>query len=135
MKDQKGFSLIEVMIAVALLSIVAIAFLSGLTTVINGVIKADGMATAEALAKSEIEYIKTISYTNAPWSYQLPGTPPSWDPTHALPSGYTSYNLSANATSLAGQGNNVQQISVTVTRGTQPWSSANFTITDYKVNR
>lgn len=134
---EKGTSLIEILVSVGLLSLLGVSFLVALNIITNAVVKTDGEATAEALAKAEIEYINTVSYKNATWSYQLPGTPPSWDTEHALPQGYASYTLSTNATSLSGQGNDIQQITVTVTRGTQssPWQYVNFTVTDYKVNR
>ena len=99
----------------------------------------DGAAanTAEALAKSEMEYIKAESYTNAPWSYQLPGTSPPFDATHVMPAGFSAYTLNASATVITGLGSDIQKITVTVTRGSpdNPWTYASCSLTGYKVNR
>ena len=60
-----GFTLIEVLIAVALLGIIAIAFLSALTTGSAAFIVADERATAESLARSQMEYVKNQGYDPA----------------------------------------------------------------------
>jgi len=53
-KNEKGMSLIEVLVALAILGIAAAAFLSGLATVSRALIIADERTTAESLAKTEI---------------------------------------------------------------------------------
>ena len=136
-RGEKGFSLLEVLVSIGLLSLLGVAFFVSLNIMTNRITQVDGETTAEALAKSEIEYIKAASYTNAPWSYQLPDTPPAWDVTHTLPDGFPAYTLSASAGTISGQGDDIQKITVTVTRGTQsePWEYANCTLSGYKVNR
>ena len=62
MKNEKGFSLIEVMIAIALLGIIAIAFLGALSTGSKAIFIADKQATAESLARTEMEYVKSQDY-------------------------------------------------------------------------
>jgi hypothetical protein len=60
----------------------------------------DEQTTAESLARSELEYIKsldTTDYRAAPWNYEIPGTPPTWDGSHTLPSGYSSYSVNVTA--------------------------------------
>jgi len=71
MESEKGFSLIEVVIAMALMGVVAAAFLSGLSTTSRGVSIADERATAESLARSQMEYVKNQGYdaTNDPPQY------------------------------------------------------------------
>jgi len=54
----RGFTLVEVMIAVALIGIIAIAFLSALSTASTVLIITDEQATAESLARSQMEDIK-----------------------------------------------------------------------------
>ena len=54
----RGFTLIDVMIAIALIGIIAIAFLSALSTASTVLIITDERATAESLARSQMEYVK-----------------------------------------------------------------------------
>ena len=75
MKNEKGFSLIEVMIAIALLGIIGVAFLGALATASNAIFIADERATAESLARSQMEYVKNQVYITAdPYAPGVPGT-------------------------------------------------------------
>lgn len=58
----RGFSLIEVVIAIALLGIIGTAILSALSTASLALIIADQRATAESLARSQMEYVKNQAY-------------------------------------------------------------------------
>lgn len=102
MRNEKGYTLIEVMIALALLGVIAVAFLGALATASNTLIVTDKHSTAESLARTEMEYVKKQVYETciAPWSYELPSAPPSWDETHTLPLGYDGYTVSVNAVPL-----------------------------------
>jgi prepilin-type N-terminal cleavage/methylation domain-containing protein len=61
-KSEKGFSLIEVLIAVGLVGLMAAAFLMAIATASKAVLLADERTTAESLARSQIEYIKEQEY-------------------------------------------------------------------------
>jgi prepilin-type N-terminal cleavage/methylation domain-containing protein len=74
MKSEKGFSLIEVMLAIALLGIVTVAFLGAMSTASTAVFIADERATAESLARSQMEYVKNQDYRASDY---IPGPPPS----------------------------------------------------------
>jgi prepilin-type N-terminal cleavage/methylation domain-containing protein len=109
MRNEKGLSLIEVIIALALLGIVGLAFLGALSSASKAVIITDERATAESLARTEMEYVKSQNYSDVdyiPWSYDVPyGTPPAeppewWDPAHTLPPGYDNYSVTVSAVSL-----------------------------------
>ena len=96
--SSKGLTLIEVLIALTIFSIIAVAFFVGLATSYHGLIIADERTTAESLTRSELEYIKGTSYSNLTggFSYQLPdppGPPPEWDPDHNLDSQYANYSV------------------------------------------
>jgi prepilin-type N-terminal cleavage/methylation domain-containing protein len=130
LRKQRGFTLIEVIIALGLLGVIAIAFLGALATASNGIIVSDERATAESLARSEMEYVKSQDYSSAEWSYELPsetsptGQFPEWwdteDP-HTLPEGYENYTATVKAEWLDprddGDNNDdgLQRITVTVT--------------------
>jgi len=62
MKNERGFSIIEVLVALALLGIIAVAFLGGLATASKAMIIADERATTESLARSQMEYVKSCKY-------------------------------------------------------------------------
>ena len=60
--NSKGFSLIEVIVALALLGIIGVAFFGGLATASKAIFIADERATAESLARSQMEYVKNSGY-------------------------------------------------------------------------
>lgn len=126
LKRQKGFSLIEVIIALGLLGIVGIAFLGALATSSSAIIVNDERATAESLARSEMEYVKSQPYSSAPWSYKLPlpgewpeeSLPDWWDPDNppTPPEGYENYTAAVAAEPVhSGDDDGLQEITVTVT--------------------
>jgi len=86
------------MVALAILGLVAVAFLSGLSTSLKAVIISDERSTAQTLAQSQMEYVKSENYSagtdyNGNWSYTAtsssnptPPDPPSWwDPSNDRP--------------------------------------------------
>jgi len=60
--SSRGFTLIEVVIAIALIGVIAVAVLSALSTASISLIIADKRATAESLARSQMEYVKNQDY-------------------------------------------------------------------------
>ena len=60
-----GFTLIEVLVALALFGIIAITFLGGLTTASRAVLTGDVRTTAESLARTQMESIKNQEYIPA----------------------------------------------------------------------
>jgi prepilin-type N-terminal cleavage/methylation domain-containing protein len=129
LRKQRGFTLIEVIIALGLLGVIGIAFLGALATASSGIIVSDERATAESLARSEMEYVKSQEYSSAEWSYELPlpddwpeeSLPDWWDSNHALPDGYENYTATVKAEWLDpkddGDDNDdgLQKITVTIT--------------------
>ena len=61
-KSEKGIGLIEVLIALVILGIIGVAFLSGLATASKAVIIAAERTTAESLARSQMESVKEQPY-------------------------------------------------------------------------
>ena len=129
---ERGLTLIEIIIALAILSAVAVVFLLGMTTSSKAVMVSQERVAAESLAKSEMEYVKSVTYQNAPWSYQLPGSPPSWDLGHSLPDGYGGYSLNVQASLVDGHDpdDGIQRITVTVIRNGEPI----FDMVGYRTN-
>lgn len=60
--NEAGISLIETLVALAILGIVAVIFVIGLSTVFTGVTISQERVTAESLAKSQLEYIKAQDF-------------------------------------------------------------------------
>ena len=60
--NQKGVTLIETVIALALVGIVAAIFLNGTSTAFKGVMISQEKIAAESLANSQLEYINTQAY-------------------------------------------------------------------------
>ena len=61
-RGQEGVSLLETVIALALLGIIGATFLGGLTTASKGTMLSQEMVVAESLAKSQVEHIKSQEY-------------------------------------------------------------------------
>jgi len=100
MKGERGFSLMETIIALGLLGIIATGFLGALTTAPQARFIADEKASAKALAESQMEYIKkqeySVSYSPAP-----------------IPDEYTGYAATIDTKLL--RNSSIQKITVTIT--------------------
>jgi len=114
---QKGTTLIEVLIAIAILGMIAVPFLTALSTSSRGIIIADERTTAESLVRSEIEYVKNCEYYNSTFSYNIsttPDEPPPWDISHALDSHYAGYSVNVTGVPID---LSIQNITVKVYHG------------------
>jgi prepilin-type N-terminal cleavage/methylation domain-containing protein len=139
--SSKGLTLIEVLIALTILSIIAVTLLLGLATSYQALTIADERTNAESLTRSEQEYIKSTSYSNLEggFSYQLPDDPPWWDPDRSLASQYENYSVNVTGVPIdpnthepLGKGDQgLQQITVEV------YHEARLVLTtvDYKAMR
>jgi len=84
--SSRGFTMIEVVIAIALIGIIGVAVLNALSTASMALIIADERATAESLARSQLEYIKDQGYID----YSDPDRDPEdYDVLAVYPEGYT----------------------------------------------
>ncbi len=61
-QEQRGIGLTETLVVLALLGIIGVALLNGLSTSSKGVIISQENVAAESLASSQVEYIKTQDY-------------------------------------------------------------------------
>jgi len=99
---QKGQTLIEVLIAIAILGMIAVPFLTALSTSSRGIIVADERTTAESLVRSEMEYVKNCDYNFTGFSYEIPPTANNtpWGGLHALDDYYADAGYSVNVTGV-----------------------------------
>ncbi|TET38257.1 MAG: prepilin-type N-terminal cleavage/methylation domain-containing protein, partial [Dehalococcoidia bacterium] len=86
MRDQKGLTLIEVVIAVALFGIIAGGLFMALNVSHKATDTTDRLTTAESLTRSELEYIKACDYDDS-------GYPSYGDPNGRIPPGYPGYSI------------------------------------------
>ena len=119
MKKEKGFAFIEVVISLAIVGIIAVGFLGGLTTASKGLITADERETAKNLAEAQMEYVK-----NQPYSV-------SYSPSSDILDEYGGYEAYISATSLQDDGN-IQKITITVDHQSK---EGVITLENYKVHR
>jgi len=85
----RGFTLIEVLVALALVGIIAIAFLGGLSTASRALLIADVRTTAESLARTQMEDVKNQDYNPA-----LEGGEAAYSKlTQDIPDGYTIWSV------------------------------------------
>jgi len=61
---ERGFTLVETLVALAIFGLVAGVFLSGLTVSSKSVMVSQERVAAESLAKSQMEYIKAQDYSD-----------------------------------------------------------------------
>jgi len=61
-KSQNGFILIEILLGLALLGIITVGILNGLSTAFKGIDVSQERVAAESLAKSQIEYIRVQNF-------------------------------------------------------------------------
>lgn len=79
--SSRGFTLIEVIIAVALLGGIALTLVSALSTASLALIITDKQTTAESLTRSQLEFIKNQPYDDI-------NNPPQYTTLSEIPNGY-----------------------------------------------
>ncbi|MBI2934330.1 MAG: hypothetical protein HYY29_02045 [Chloroflexi bacterium] len=61
-RGQPGIALAETLVAVAIMALVSVAFLSALGTTLKGTAVAEERAVADKLARNQMEYVKNLAY-------------------------------------------------------------------------
>ncbi len=125
--SETGVTLIETLVALALIGIISVAFLSGLATAAKATFIADERATAESLVRSQIEYVQSQGYIDYDEpdheEYAEVETPDN-----------SNYDVEIDAIPIdpeTGQAQGIQKITVTVKRD----GESVLTVDAYKVDR
>jgi len=120
---ESGVTFIETVVALAILGVIAVAFLNGLTTTSKSAFIADEQTTAESLAQSQIEWVKNASYSYNATTYSPAPIPSGKD--------YLNYSALITAEPLRNPDDGIQKITVTVKRS----NKGVITLEGYKVDR
>lgn len=127
MKNQAGFSLIEVLLALALIGVLGTAIPSALSGANRATITAKQHTTAESLARSQMDYVQ-----NQP--YDTDNVTPVYALIPEIPVPYSIVTPMAQRLDPRGDGtandDGLQQITVTVKHG----EKIVFTLVDVKLN-
>jgi prepilin-type N-terminal cleavage/methylation domain-containing protein len=121
--SQKGFSLVEVVASIALLAVVGGAILSGLGTGIRALTTTDEQETAKNIGELQVEYIKSLPYSNTYMPRDISSDYPSYSIVTAEDG-----MLHAEAVPDRMDGN-IQRIEVVINHGTKQV----LTVIGYKV--
>jgi type II secretory pathway pseudopilin PulG len=88
--SSRGFMLVEVLLAIAILGVISIAFMSALSTASTVLIIADERTTAESLARRQMEYVKNQGYNPAS---VLNNNKPTYQKISDIPEGYSVWSV------------------------------------------
>jgi prepilin-type N-terminal cleavage/methylation domain-containing protein len=110
MKSEKGFSLLEVLVAMALIGIVAVGCLAAMTNATKGAVTIDRIDTARALAQGQMEYAKKL-----PFAASYNPDPSMVNPTTNEFIDYPGYVASISTGNAAQRDAFIQKITVTIT--------------------
>lgn len=118
LRSEQGFTLVEALVSVAILTVALMMFLLGLSTGVLSSGHSDRLSTAHELARSQMEYTKELPYQPAPATYATV-TPP------------TTYTVSATAGNVSGGDTDIQVVTVEVAKD----GLVVYSLEGYKVNR
>jgi len=124
-RGESGIALLETLVALAILGIISVAFLSGLTTTSQAAIISDRRATAESLAQSQMESVKNAACDYVPEATQYTPTQIPDDVS------YTGFSAAIVAEAIESPDDGVQKITVTITR----FGEDIYVLQGYKVDR
>lgn len=116
---QEGFSLVEVLVSIVVISTTSVALVGAMSTGYLGYRVAEKDMTAVQLATDQLEFTKSDVYLAPPATY----------PT--IPSLPTGYGITSVASAVPGRDANLELITVTVTHN----GSTKLVIDGYKANR
>ncbi len=107
MRKQQGFSLIEVLVAMTILAIISVCFLSALTTSSRAAVASDQLDTGRAIAQAQMEWVRNQSFL-ASGEYSL---------NPLVMAQYPGYTASIDAQPAAQRDGFIQKVTVTVNIG------------------
>lgn len=122
-RGESGLTLLEMVVALAILGTIAVAFLAGVATTSRGTYIADERATTESLARTQMEWVKNAGYSYNATSYSIAPVPADKD--------YVNYSANITAEPLHDPDDGIQKVTVTIAHS----GRAVFKLEGYKVDR
>lgn len=122
-RRELGITLLETVIALAILGAVSVSFLNGLTSASKSVFIVDEKTTAGSLAQSQMEWIKNASYSYNATSYSAAPIPDGKD--------YLQYSSVVSAEPVHTPDDGLQKITVSIQRS----GKGVYFLQGYKVDR
>lgn len=119
-KTDRGYSLVEVMVAIVILGIVGVFALGAISTSLLTSGKLQALSKAKNLAEIQMDYVKNLSY-NATY---IPGP---------IPTGFSRFSVSEPilVEPVSTRDGNLQKITITILYNGEPLDK----LEDYKVKR
>lgn len=122
MASMRGFSLLEVLIAILILAVLIAGFFPALETASKVLAVTNEHQKAITLAENEMEYVKNQRYSK------------SYSPT-PIPIGYTGYSATIFTEDISARDQNIQDVKITVSYQGKPIIlHEDCTLEGYKVN-
>src|SRR3972149_2822767 len=119
MKNEKGFSLLETLVGIAILAVVGIGLVAGLGTTFKMLSITDDRQNAKTLAAAQMEYVQGLPYQSTEYTASA-----------SILSQYPGYSVAPIVPESIPSGDaSIQKITVTVTH---PFGQ--ITLIDYKVD-
>ena len=118
LQDEKGLTIVESLIAVAIVGVALVAFAVALSTGSLAVWESDQEVTVQSLARTQMEYIKGYPYDPDATTYPTVSTTDN-------------YSISVAVASTPDADSDIQKVTANISRDGQVL----LTIEDYKVNR
>ena len=118
LQDEKGLTIVESLIAVAIVGVTLVAFAVALSTGSLAVWESDQEVTVQSLARTQMEYIKGYLYDPDATTYPTVNTTDN-------------YSISVAVSSTPDADSDIQKVTANISRDGQVL----LTIEDYKVNR
>jgi type II secretory pathway pseudopilin PulG len=127
--DERGESLAEILVSVAIMAVVITAFLAALSTGVSNVAIVRKRVTAENLARAQLEHIKNYPYEVGAETYPIVEQPEYY--TTTIDISYWDEETFTTDQTADSECCGMQWITVTVSYDGKPV----FTVADYKLNR
>ena len=105
-KNQTGMTLIETIVAIAILGAISVVFLGGLVVSSKGTLEADEQSTAESVARCQMEWVRGLTYVDNATQY-TPAVLDNFDD-------YEGYSANVSAEPLNSPDDGIQKITITV---------------------
>jgi len=105
---EAGVSLIETIVALAILGTITVTFLSGLVLTTEAAFTTDEQTTAESLARSQMEWVQEADYAEGATTYTVDTILNIYD--------YTGFSANITAEPLNNPDDGIQKITVIVNR-------------------